>query len=334
MKKINNRVKITCIFFLAILAGVWIGTSKLFNNSKASEEFSIIPIAMALDDNYLYPTLVSMTSILENAELKTKYNFYIMHPTEFKEENKTKLKSLENKYEKCKIHTIDMGDKYKHANDRGHITTPAYYRLSLSELLPDLDKILWIDGDTLTFKDLTEMYNLNMDGIYYRGFIDPDIYGVKEFKLENNQGICDGVMVINLEKLREDDMVSKFEQFIIDNNEELRQHDQTVINVLCHEKNGILPPKFGMFNYYGTAEDAKTYCERLVGENAYTPEEMYDGFNDLALVHCVCKPWVYFFDVSFGSTWWDYAKKTDFYNEIAERYKFFQYLENKGLNNN
>ena len=53
-----------------------------------------------------------------------------------------------------------MGKQYSKAKNDGRITTPAYYRLSLSDLLPNLNKIIWIDGDTITFKDLKEFYDI------------------------------------------------------------------------------------------------------------------------------------------------------------------------------
>ena len=34
------------------------------------------------------------------------------------------------------------------------MTIVAYYRLSLSDLLPNIDKIIYLDGDTLTFDNL------------------------------------------------------------------------------------------------------------------------------------------------------------------------------------
>ena len=49
---------------------------------------------MSLDDAYTYPTIVSITSIMINSNPNTKYIFYIMHPSEFKIENKNKLKIL------------------------------------------------------------------------------------------------------------------------------------------------------------------------------------------------------------------------------------------------
>lgn len=321
--KFSKKIVFTCCMLLSVIFGI-MGVFKAFGSSKPVNSNSCetdIPIAMALDDNYLYPTIVAMTSILENADSNTKYDFYIMHPAEFKSENKNKLKSFEKKYEKCKVNIIDMGNDYKDANSTG-LATPTYYRLSLSELLPEVDKILWLDGDVLVFKDLKEMYNLNMEGIYYRGFLDLNVNGFNSFNLPESQGICAGVMLVNLSKLREDNMVMKFKQFIKENNNSLYKHDQTVINIICHDKIGILPPQFGMFNFYTNAENAKSYSDKLTGPNKYSYEDMYNGFNNLTVLHCVDKPWVRFYEAPFGNKWWDYANKSDFYNEISNNYKF------------
>lgn len=82
-----------------------------------------------------------------------------MFPPNFNKENKDKLKSLEKKYKnQCTINLIDMGNRYKNAPTNKKIPTPTYYRLSLPILLPKLEKIIWLDGDTLTHNDLKEMY--------------------------------------------------------------------------------------------------------------------------------------------------------------------------------
>ena len=48
----------------------------------------IIPIFMVLDDGYIYPIIISITSIIINSNKNAKFSFYIMHLTEFKIENK------------------------------------------------------------------------------------------------------------------------------------------------------------------------------------------------------------------------------------------------------
>ena len=74
---------------------------KLQFNYRVSDV--IIPIAMALNEEYTYPTIVSMISILENANSNTKYEFYILHPSNFPIESKKTLKAFEKKYHKCSI---------------------------------------------------------------------------------------------------------------------------------------------------------------------------------------------------------------------------------------
>lgn len=139
--------------------------SFLTNKSSFNLEFNYknseikIPIAMALDDGYTYPTIVAITSMMENSYKKTKYDYYLMIPPNFSNQNKRKIKSLEEKYNRCSIKFINMTNNFifKNANTSSkfnQLTTPCYYRLVLSDLLPHIEKIIYLDGDTLSFVDL------------------------------------------------------------------------------------------------------------------------------------------------------------------------------------
>ena len=225
-------------------------------DSKTDEYSDAISIAMALDENYLYPTLVSMTSMLENKNKDSKYVYYIMHPGDFSEKSKKTLQSLSAKYSNCVINFIDMENKYKNVK-QGHVTTPTYYRLSLPDLLPNVDKIIWMDGDTLIFKDLNEMFNVDMKNYYFKGFLDNAWRFGEDFGVETPNYICAGVMVVNLKELRKDDMVKKFSDFIEENNDKLKQHDQTVINIVCKDKVCKLDPKYCIFNRHATKKRQK-----------------------------------------------------------------------------
>ena len=104
-----------------------------------------IPIAMASDENYIYPTIVAMTSVLENRKPNTKIDFYIMLSGDVAQEYKDKILNLQKKYSNCEITLIDMKDKMKEFYTSRHIKTAAYYRLMLPSLLPHLDKVLYLD---------------------------------------------------------------------------------------------------------------------------------------------------------------------------------------------
>ena len=98
MNRSMNKFINTLVWVSLILCGVSFLIFHVFRiYEKKSASHEGIPIAMALDDGYTYPTIVAMTSILENAAKETKYDFYIMHPGEFNDENKMKLKNLGRK---------------------------------------------------------------------------------------------------------------------------------------------------------------------------------------------------------------------------------------------
>lgn len=321
LKRLNFRI--FSIIFVILLLITNSGCS-IFNdeNSKTKSIAENIYIAMALDDNYTLPTVVAITSILKCANEKTKIYIYLMHPGEFKDENKEKILKLKEKYKNLNLEFINMEDRFKNANNKG-LATPTYYRLSLSSLLPNLNKIIWLDGDTLTLDDLSDFYNLDMDDLYYRGFLDhnkEELDILKDFGIEDDHYICAGVMLINLEKLRQDNMEQKFNEFIEQNNDKLKQHDQTVINALCYKNIDILPAKFGIFNYLGNNEGLKDYRDNLIAKNKYTLEELIEAFKKPTVVHCVVKPWKDP-NIAFGKVWWEYAKKTDLKFEIFKTYK-------------
>ena len=313
MKILKNFLYHFFTCFLSVFAtGVSFEGIDKFDNFN--REKNIIPIAMALDDGYIYPTIVAITSIVENADFDTKYSFYIMHPGNFSYWNRKKLLDTARKYKNCDINLIDMNNKFSLAYTDDRITTPAYYRLDMAELLPNIKKIIYIDGDVLAFKDLKEMYGLDMCGLYYRGFLD--VVTPERMSAKNDHYICDGVMLVNLEKLREDKICKKFKEYM-KSNLYLPEHDQTVINNVCYKKIGLLPPKFGVFNM--PDEHVKGYHNSIVARDKYSMVELWEAVKNPVLLHCVNKPWSRGIGVC-RDYWWECAEKTCCFNEIFNKY--------------
>ena len=281
-------------------------------NCKYKDVNENISISYALDDGFVYPTIVSITSIMENVNSKNIYNFYIMHPGEFTLESKNKLKSFENKYENCYVYFIDMKDQYKELSvhrkwNKVILTTPAYYRLSLQDLLPNIDKIIYIDGDVIALNDIKIMYDIDMEGYYYKGY---RVWSRKVLDKYIDNYLCSGVLLINLKELRKNNIGKKFSQFIKENSTNLTFHDETIINYVCSEKNGILEPKFGFIVRYKNEE------------GIYSKEEKKEALKDPVLIHLMDKPWEDYKALNLygAASWWQYAKKSYFYKEIIKKY--------------
>ena len=285
----------------------------------------ILACSYSLNNDYTYPTLVSMTSLAINAGQNIFYNIYLLISPDFTEENKQILISVEKKYyEHCKIFFINMGDKYKGLDISKRIPTASYYRLDLHNLLPDVDRILYMDGDTAVFQDLSDLITLNMKGNYILGFQDsskPNI--LEKFNIKNATVLCAGVLLMDLAAFRKNNITGKFYEFLNKYKGKIYQNDQTTINVVCQGKLSTLPLKYGMWNYK-FFRDFVVNCHYQFPFVTYNTKEMILAYEQPALLHYVrAKPFLkrvnnkyYYYE------WWEYAKKTDYYKEVCKSAKY------------
>ena len=103
----------------------------------------VLSCSYALNNEYIYPTIVAMTSLVINAGKNTFYNIYVLVTPDFTEENTNILMSVEKNYTNhCKIIIKNMGNKFKGVDTNNKIPTSAYYRLELHNILPDVERIV------------------------------------------------------------------------------------------------------------------------------------------------------------------------------------------------
>lgn len=292
-----------------------------------------ISVAYSLNNKYTYPTLVSMISILENSSRNTFYIFYLLvEKNIFKRQNKEKFIHLEEKYDRCKVIIFELTNEnlFNARVDRYPIT--AYYRLLLAKLIPNVNKIIYLDGDTLVLKDLTEMINLDMNNNIVLGFVDHSYKKAEKFGIKTYKYITSGVLLINLKQMRKENIPQKFFYFIDNNKNKLKQEDQTVINIVLHGKIGLLPPKFGIWDFLKRKKvlEHNHYKNKKLGIQAYSDNEILRGWRHPSILHFVSrKPWKkYHFKNRkfFIVKWWEYAKKSDEYENIL---KFAQKMNSK-----
>ena len=288
---------------------------------KFTEDGKIrIACAYALDNTYVYPTLVAMTSLTENAAKKTFYDIYVMIGTGFTDENRKVILSVQEKHpEHCEIHFIDMANKFSTFESNKKITTPTYYRLELPNLLPNVNRIIWMDGDTAVFEDLTELITLDMKHYYIMGFLDSLPNAIERFGVKDATVLCAGVLLFDLDALRKNHMQEKFYEFMNANKGKLNQHDQTVINVVCQNNIGPLPPKYGIWCFEAEIYALK-HNERQRAWLKYDKKEFLDAYYHPAILHYVWpKPFWKRQRPVFNKEWWEYAKKSGYYNEVYNK---------------
>ena len=96
---------------------------------------NIVPIVFAFDNNLAFPACICLSSLMMNAKESTFYDIFILHPASEELEHE-ELDKIPSYYPTCKIQYIAVDDTFAQAYEIRGITTPAYYRLLIPELIP------------------------------------------------------------------------------------------------------------------------------------------------------------------------------------------------------
>ena len=286
--------------------------------SLISSNKFIIHIAYSADNKYAIPALVSMSSLLETIKLNnTFYDIYILVSKNFTKANKIMLKSVQLHYPKnCRINMINMYDLFL---EQKTSVPSTYYRLALQDKLPYIDKIIYLDGDTMIFDDLTELFKLNMRGYYILGFLDSFTSSLNKYGIKEGAVLNAGVLLMDLKALRNFNAMEKYKEFLKSQNNSVFQSDQTVINYVLQGHLYTLPPKYGMWGF--------TQYEHAVSHNnvqrswlRYNESELKEAFEHPAILHYTAGKPFRDKEAPFSEIWWRYANKTGYYEDI---FKYF-----------
>ena len=319
MTKFLSVIALCLAFVLLVKVGDGVKEAAYSIIHRPNLQTNKIAIGMATDENYVYPTIVTATSLLENASLDTKYEIIIMHPSDLLSVSKEILLSLNDEFPKHEIKLHDVKDAFDGFDDQ-YRATPLWYKLKLASILPNYSKCIWLDSDVLVFKNLSELNDIDMSNYYVAGVpsgadFDPAYDNFEEkWGIPNDLHICTGVDLFNLSKIRQDKIETKMMEMGKNSGKLFPYKDEDAINIVCYPKIKLLHPKYGILNLImpgGFLEQRKI----IFGEKEYQ-----EAISDPVIVHLVDKPWKNN-KVILGKTWWEYAEKTRFYEEICKKYR-------------
>ena len=261
-----------------------------------------------------------------NQNNDTFIKFYILVSKNIYKEQRPVINKICEEHKNCNITYITLNKEFKEFCVIGHInrTTAIFYRLILQNLLPKEKKILYFDCDTIVYKDLNEIYNYDIKDKYYIGR-----YEGKPFKKYGNKlkdFINSGVMLINLDLLRKDNIFPKIYKFLRENNGSLLYLDQDAINVVCNKKNDFFP------SYYFGDDLCDLKKLNKINNIKTNKSHIIKNLTEPYIYHFThySKPWygiarnrkrMICFD--FFTRFYEYAKKSSYYFEILETFKVF-----------
>lgn len=200
-------------------------------------------LAFCINDNhanYLFFTISMIKKYNRNI------NVYVL-TTDLSDVSKKKLKTLET--ENVNINFIDINkDKFTNLPlTLQGITVETYYRYLLPEVLPNLDKVIYLDSDLLINGDLREIWDIDLEDYYLAGVNEIDLVNrFPEYKIKLGFNLEDlfinaGVLVFNLHKMRQDNISEHLFSETIRLKDTIMFQDQDVINIALKGKILELP---------------------------------------------------------------------------------------------
>lgn len=271
-----------------------------------------IHVAVCLDKDYVMPTGVMMYSACVNNQ-DVDIDFHVLVDESVTETDQKDLKDSVSKFQGKSVlfYPVKSMKTFSFPLITKRLTQAAYYRLFLSEILPlSLNKVLYLDGDTIVRHSLLPLWNTALTN-YAVGVImdvsDGDIRIYNRLKYPYTKGYFNsGVLLINLGYWRDNKIVENFVDYIKNYPERIMQEDQDVLNAVLQDKKFILPVKYNL----------QTAFLRMVSMFDYWKyeKEVKGAITDPTIVHFTekDKPWIVNTHDAhpFSSTWFKYQNMT------------------------
>ena len=266
-----------------------------------------ISIAYAPDDNYVNQTVVSMKSALEHNE---QVEFIIMY-SKLSAESMQKLGAVGGSLRLIKMDESQFAD----LTLSKWVTVQAWFRIKLPDLCKDLDKVLYLDCDTLIRGNLDELFSLDLTNKYLAGV--KDVWGVSKYvkRLDMKSGVYvnSGMLLFNCDYCRKEHFFDKVVDFAKNNAKIIEFCDQDSINKVVDEHKLVVSPKYNFMDTWWRGG----YYEFEGEEEA----EYLKAKENPVIAHLTgLKPAFKGCGNKFKDEWWEVAKKTKIYDELLRDY--------------
>lgn len=207
-------------------------------------------IAYATDDNYAQHVGVSLLSLFSTVLAPTTYHVFIIC-NNLSKENKCKLAKIAGRFNN-ELEFIDCNDLTQLLPEdinTANLSLSTYCRLFAAELLPiHVTEVLYLDCDTLINDDLSELFSIDIEDKFVAGVEDTMYDDMKTsiFIDKDSSYINAGVLLINLKRWRNYNIVDEFLTFIHKFGGNVPHLDQGVINGVLKDRKIVLPLKFNV----------------------------------------------------------------------------------------
>jgi lipopolysaccharide biosynthesis glycosyltransferase len=132
------------------------------------------------------------------------------------------------------------------------ITAPMWYRIFLPELLPDTERVLYLDADTIALDDLGLLWETDLDGAWVGAVTNvfqlDHLHRPWELGIDPRAYFNSGVLLMNLEQMRRDGRGEALLSHARTLGADTMWPDQDTLNAVLGERRVALHPRWNAMN--------------------------------------------------------------------------------------
>lgn len=259
------------------------------------------PLVIAFTPNYFVPAATMLQSVLASSE--GTFRVICLVSEEIPARMQEKLQRLGR--DRMSFEYIALGGRLKDIYTDPRYSEAASYRLLLPDLLPDYDKVVYVDCDVIVRQDLDALYrSTSLEGCYLAAVFEAPIEKQAErfaaLGCRPREYFNSGFLVMNLAAMRQEGVVERLlEASKVDY---LEFPDQDALNQVCMGRVRALSPLYnGIRTFF-----IPRYKPDFVAQ--YGSEALWQEVQEKATIHYTGgKPWN-LFTVKFSEWWSTYDK--------------------------
>lgn len=291
-----------------------------------------IPVVFAANNQYVPVFAAALYSLLEHVSPEYHYDIVLLE-SDVRKDNMDLLSGIVQGHPNVSLRFFNVLHLTKDYNLQasGYISVETYYRFLIQDVLPDYDKVLYLDCDVILKADVAELFRTDVAGYLLAAVRDPDFLGQihgasketqkyikKTFHMKDpNNYFQAGVLLFNEKEMRK---IHTLDQWLTFCTTPYMYNDQDVLNLYCE----------GRVKYLDMAWNLLTDCDhtRISNVIVHAPEEIRQAYRQAydnpKIIHYAghMKPW-HKPTEDQAQHFWSTLKNTPYYEEA-----FYQMMEN------
>jgi lipopolysaccharide biosynthesis glycosyltransferase len=211
----------------------------------------VIHLSCAAERNYLAHSAAMLDSALRNRgdhEIEIHY----LHGPRFPRRGRSRLAAMVEGLGGT-ISFLEIPDtEVAHLPTKGFTRKATWYRILLPDLLGAVDRLLYLDVDTIVTSDLAPLWGIDL-GQHYVGavtniFQADHLHRAAQLGIKPRDYFNAGVMLLNLGLMRADGCGESLRRFAVENPRQIAWRDQDTLNLVLGHRRLPLHPRWNCMN--------------------------------------------------------------------------------------